>query len=327
MYRVLIAEPIHEKGVALLRKETEVIIRDVNTDIQGFFDSQIEGADGIIVRGFPINRELIEKAKTLKVIGVHGTGYNHIDIDFATSRKILVVNTPGIPTEAVAEHVLGLMLAITRHITYADRRIRSGKIYSPFDQDYIGCELYQKILGIIGIGKIGLEVAKKCIRAFDMKVLGYYPFVMSIDKRKIVDDLGIEICNNLHEMLKQIDVLSINVPLTDQTRNMISVKELNLMKSSAYLVNTARGSVVDESALIKALRNNRIAGAGLDVLVQEPPSRENPLLTMENVCLTPHIAGCTKETLAKIALTVCAQVLKVLRGEKPDYIVNPEALK
>jgi len=326
VYQVIILEPINEKGIALLKKETEVVVGKFNIDIQRFVEKYIENVDAIITRGFPIHKELIRKGKNLKVIGVHGVGYNNIDVNFATSRQIPVVNTPGVTAEAVAEHVLGLILALTKRIAYADRKARLREIHSPFDSKYIGCELYQKKLGIIGIGNIGMEVARKCIRAFDMDALGYYPFTMSTDKKRIVDLLGIKIFSHLHEMLKEIDILSISVPLNDKTRNMISKKELELMKKGAYLINTARGAVVDELALIQALESGQIAGAGLDVFVQEPLSIENPLLGMENVCVTPHIASCTQESLTKTALTVCRQVLKVLHGESPDFIVNPEVL-
>jgi len=327
VYKVLVVDPIHEKGIECLKKETDVIVGDIDTDIKNFFNQNIGGANGIIVRGTPVNKELMEKAKDLKVIAVHGSGYNNIDVVYATKKNIPVLNTPGISTEAVTEHILGLILALTKRIAYADRRLRAGKVYSKYEHmNYIGIEIFQRKLGIIGLGKIGLEVARKCIKAFHMKVLGYYPNIMSEEKRRIVNELGIDIFQNLHEMLKQIDVLSINVPLTDKTRNMISTEELKLMKPSAYLINTARGAVVDEKALINALKSNHIAGAGLDVFVQEPPSAKNPLLSLENVCVTPHIAIGTEETLTKTALTLCTQVLKVLHGERPDYIVNPEVL-
>ncbi len=327
MYKVLVVNPIHEKGIQLLKKETEVANGDIDTDIKEFFDRNIEGANGIIVRGTPISKELIEQAKDLNVIAVHGAGYNNIDVEYATQQHIPVVNTPGISTEAVAEHVLGLILTLTKRIAYADRRLRAGKVYSKYEHmNYMGIELYQRNLGVIGLGKIGLEVARKCIKAFNMKVLGYYPNIMSEEKRKIVDDLKIDVYQDLHEMLKKADILSINVPLTEKTRNMISTEELNIMKPGTYLINTARGAVVNEEALIGALKSKRIAGAGLDVFVQEPPLADNPLLSLENVCSTPHIAIGTEETLSKTAITVCTQVLKVLRGEKPDYIVNPEVL-
>lgn len=325
MYKVLIVNPIHKSGLELLKKETEVIMGGLDTDIDDFFQKNITSTNGIIVRGTPINRELIEKAKDLKVIAVHGAGYNNIDVEYATKKNIIVLNSPGLPTEAVAEHTLGLMLAVTKRIAYADRRLRAGKVYSIYEHmNYIGCELYQRKLGIIGLGKIGLEVARKCIDAFEMKVLGYYPKTMSEEKKRIVNNLGIFVIKDLNKMLRQIDILSIHVPLTEETRNMISTEELNSLKSGAYLINTARGAVVDEQALINALLSHRIAGAGLDVFVQEPPSADNPLLSMDNVCATPHTAIGTEETLSKTALTVCEQVLRVLKGEKPENIINPE---
>lgn len=153
MYKILVVDPIHEKGISLLEQEAEVIARDINTDVNDFLNKYIEKANGIIVRGTPINKGLIKKAKNLKVIAVHSAGYNNIDIIYATQKNIPVLNTPGISTEAVAEHALGLMLALTKRICYADRRLRGGTLYSKYEHmNYIGFELYRKTLGIIGLG-------------------------------------------------------------------------------------------------------------------------------------------------------------------------------
>ena len=322
MKKVLVVDPIHEEGIKLLKKEVEVII-EKESSLETLLE-QVRSVDGIIVRGTNISKEIIKNANKLKVIGSHGSGVDSIDISFATEKGVIVVNTPDAPTESVTEHVIGFMLVLAKNILLANRALREGKFKSKYD--YIGKELANKNLGIIGLGRIGLSVAKKCIDGFNMKVLGYDIYIPR-GKRGKIEEMGINIVNNLDILLKESDFVSLNVPLTKETKNMIGDKELRLMKPTAYLINTARGGVIDEKALIKALKKKEIAGAALDVFTIEPPQLDNPLIKMENVCATPHIAIATEEALIRTAVTSAEEVLKVLRGEKPHYIVNPEVLK
>lgn len=319
MKKVLITEPIHEKGIELLKKEVEIVIaKEISLEA---LSQQVGDIDGIIVRGVRVSGEIIRKANKLKVIGKHGIGVDNIDIDIATERGVSVVYSPEAPVESVAEHVMGFMLVMAKNILLADRALREGRFKSK--HDYIGTELASKKLGIVGVGKIGLTVAKKCMACFDMKVLGYDPYIPK-EKKEKMEEMGIRVVDNLDILLKESDFISLNVPLTETTKNMIGERELRLMKPTAYLINTARGKIVEEQALMEILNKKEIAGAALDVFTVEPPQLDNPLFRMENVCVTPHIAGSTEEALIRMATTVANEVLKVLRGEIPDYIVNPD---
>ena len=315
MKKVLVVDPIHEEGIKLLKKKVEVVIAK-KSSLETLLE-QVRSVDGIIVRGTNISKEIIKNADKLKVIGSHGSGVDSIDIFFATEKGVIVVNTPDAPTESVTEHVIGFMLVLAKNILLANRALREGKFKSKYN--YIGKELANKNLGIIGLGRIGLSVAKKCIDGFNMKVLGYDIYIPR-GKRGKIEEMGINIVNNLDILLKESDFVSLNVPLTKETKNMIGDKELRLMKPTAYLINTARGGVI-------ALKKKEIAGAALDVFTIEPPQLDNPLIKMENVCATPHIAIATEEALIRTSVTSAEEVLKVLRGEKPHYIVNPEVLK
>jgi len=317
--KVLITEPIHERGIKLLKKEVEVVIAKENS-LENLLQ-QVNNIEGIIIRSTRLSGEIIRKANKLEVIGKHGAGLDNIDIAIATEKGIPVVYSPEAHVESVAEHVIGFMLVLAKNILLADRVLRESKLKSKYD--YIGKELANKKLGIIGLGRIGLSVAKKCMVCFDMKVLGYDPYILKEKKDKI-EKMGIIVVDNLDILLKESDFISLNVPLNETTGGMIGYRELKLMKPTAYFINTARGKVVDENALIDILSKKEIAGAALDVFAVEPPQIDNPLFMMENVCVTPHIASSTEEALMRMATTVANEVLKVLRGEIPKYIVNSE---
>jgi len=317
--KVLITEPIHERGIRLLKKEVEVVTTN-ETSLENLLQ-QVSDIDGIIVRSTRLSGEIIRKANKLKVIGKHGAGVDNIDIAIATEKGISVVYSPEAHVESVAEHVIGFMLVLAKNILLADRALREGKLKSKYD--YIGRELAYKKLGIVGLGRIGLAVAKKCIACFNMKVLGYDPYILK-EKQEKIESIGITVVDNLDILLEESDFISLNVPLNKKTKGMIGDRELRLMKTTAYLINTARGKVIDENALIKVLSKKEIAGAALDVFTVEPPRVDNPLFMMENVCVTPHIAISTEEALMRMAITVSNEVLKVIRGEIPKYVVNPE---
>jgi len=294
--KVLITEPIHERGIRLLKKEVEVVTTN-ETSLENLLQ-QVSDIDGIIVRSTRLSGEIIRKEK-----------------------GISVVYSPEAHVESVAEHVIGFTLVLAKNILLADRALREGKLKSKYD--YIGRELAYKKLGIVGLGRIGLAVAKKCIACFNMKVLGYDPYILK-EKQEKIESIGITVVDNLDILLEESDFISLNVPLNKKTKGMIGDRELRLMKTTAYLINTARGKVIDENALIKVLSKKEIAGAALDVFTVEPPRVDNPLFMMENVCVTPHIAISTEEALMRMAITVSNEVLKVIRGEIPKYVVNPE---
>ena len=320
MKKVLIVDVIHEEGTKYLENNGVSVVMAKRTSLK-YLLNQATDVDGIIVRGTKISKEIIEKAKKLKVVGGHGSGFNNIDVDFATKKGILVVNIPDTPTESVAEHTIGLMLAIAKNIPLADRELKEGK--AKYKYDYMGNELYKKKLGIVGLGRIGLAVARMCKTCFDMEIIGY-DIYMNNERKKKIEEMGINLVKDKRILLEESDFISLHIPFTKETKDFIGVEELNIMKPTAYLVNTARGGVINEKALIEALKAKKIASAGLDVFVTEPPQPGNPLFNLKNICVTPHIAVQTKEASIRMSTTIAVEVLKVLDNKKPTNIVNPE---
>ena len=275
--------------------------------------------DAIITRLPRIREEVIHAAKPLKVIGRHGVGYDNIDIRAATERGIPVVYTPYAPAESVANHVIGLILALAKGIVFADRKLKEDPVEGwGFRYEFIGNTLRGRVLGLIGLGRIGSLVARFA-KPFGMRVV----YNDAVKKQDIECLLDIEY-SPLTNLLESSDFVSINIPLTEKTRGLIGEEELGLMKKDAYLINTSRGGIVDEDALHEVLKKKGIAGAALDVYATEPISLENPLLTLENVIVTPHMAANTHDYFISAAKTVAQDVLRVLRGDRPLYVVNPE---
>jgi len=264
------------------------------------------------------DREFFRRATRLKIISVNGAGYDNVDVESATDHGVLVTNTPGVMAESVAEHAIALMLACTKKLLDMDRRTRQGEWL--WDQ-YWGDELWGKTLGQIGLGSIGALIAKKAQAAFNMTVLVYDPFVAF---QKALD-VG-ACCVPLDELLARADIVSISTPLTDETYHLIGERELGLMKRTAKVINTARGSVVDEQALITALQSKRLGGAGLDVFECEPIPRGNPLLDMANVVLTPHKGAATLEAFERMLLTAIQNIVDAFSGRVPRFLLNTDLL-
>ncbi len=275
--------------------------------------------DALLVRMGKITKEVITASPNLKVIAKHGTGVDAIDIKTATRLKIPVLITPYANYEAVAEHVLGVMLAMAKDIPRLDGRIRQGHWDKP---KYRGVELKNKTLGIIGFGRIGRRVLE-LTAPVGMKTIVFDPVIRS-------EDIPPDIirAEYITDLLKEADIISIHCPLTNKTRHLIDGAALKLMKKSAWLINTARGGIVDEAALIDAVRKNHIAAAALDTYESEPPGRENPLLSLDRIILTPHIAGVTKESFARMGTAAASNIVTILKEELPDAetVVNPESL-
>jgi len=283
----------------------------------------IRDKDGLLcVLSDAIDSEVIDAAKKLKVISSYSVGYDHIDIAAATGRGISVTYTPEVLTETTADLAFALILAVARRIAEADALVRRGKWQTGWKYDFmLGSDVNGKVLGIIGLGRIGSAVAKRA-RGFNMKVLYYNRNRLPIEKE---DQLRVEY-RSFDDLLKESDFVSIHLPLGNDTFHLINEQKLGLMKSTSYLINTARGSIVDEKALMRALREKWIAGAALDVFEKEPVSRSNQLLKMKNVVLAPHIGSASKETREKMAEVAAINLLNVLNGKRPIYIVNPETL-
>lgn len=249
-------------------------------------------------------------------------GFNNIDVEAATERGIYVTNTPGILTDTTADYAFALLMAVARRIPEADRNIRARKwIHAWGPKMFVGSDIHGKTLDIIGLGRIGRALVKRA-QGFDMKVI-YYD--MMRDKSQ-EEKLSIRYAP-METVLEQADYVSIHVPLTDSTHHMISDKELTMMKERAYLINTSRGPVVDEDALYRALRNGTIAGAALDVFEEEPISHSSPLLGLDNIIMTHHIASASVETRIKMATTAAENLVSVLKCVEPPNLVNPNVRK
>jgi D-3-phosphoglycerate dehydrogenase len=316
--KVIVPETMHPVGVEILQREAD-IITEAERPGKPLREFTAE-AHAIIVRLGEIDRELLEQAKNLMIIAKHGVGIDNIDIGAATQKKVVVINTPLANAESVAEHDLGLMLAINKKLVLADHNIRLGTPKTR--QQLVGVELKDKTLGLIGMGHIGSTLAHQCQAAFNMKVNGYDPYV----SREKAGQLGIAKVEKLDEMLRDADYVVICVPLTKETANMIGARELNLMKQDAFLINSSRGGIVDEAALYDHLSKGKIAGAALDVFLKEPPPPDNPLFSLENFIGTPHIGGGTVEAMKRMATTCAEEILRVFHGERPKFPINPEAL-
>lgn len=310
--KILVNDAIAEEAIDLLKAKHEVDVMEYGAiELLG----NIGRYDAIIVRSrTKVTEDVIQKGENLKVIGRAGVGVDNIDVEAATARKIPVVFSPRGSTVSVAELAMGHMISLARKLVFSDRSIRAGKWEK---KKYRGTELQGKVLGLVGAGRIGAEVAKRA-KAFGMSVLAFDPYL----SREIADEIGVELVE-LPRLLKEADFVSVHAILTPETKGLIGKEELDTMKQTVFLVNCARGGIIDEAALADALEGDRIAGAALDVFENEPP-RDSPLLSLENIHLTPHLGASTTEAQVRAGSIVAEQVLKVLGGEQPNQIVNRE---
>src|SRR5688572_30780284 len=314
---VVIAGAIHPDAVANLESGARVEITEDQTEA-GMMKRAAE-AEGILFRIRPACTEsLMAACKKLKVVGRYGAGLDTVDMPAATRLGIAVVHAPGSNSQSVAEHAIMLMLSCAKKTRQVDGMTRRAE-WGP--QRSAGVrELSGKTLGIIGVGNIGRIVARIAGQGFGMKVLGYDPYVAPEDLRR----RGAEPVKSLEELLPQVDVLTCHTPLTPETRGMINDRTLGLMKPGAIFVNTSRGPVQQEHALFEALARGRLAAAGLDVFEQEPVGADNPLLNLDNVVCTSHIAGVTEEAHRAIGMMVTSEMLRVLSGQKPHVLANAD---
>jgi len=268
-----------------------------------------------------IDREIMDLAPDLRVISTYSVGYDHIDVEEATKRGIYVTHTPGVLTEAVADLAWALLLAVARRVVEADRCVREGEwTIAWYPTFMLGSAVYGKTLGIIGLGRIGTAVARRA-KGFNMRVIYY----SRTRKPWLEEELGLEF-KSLEEVLRESDFVVLTVALTEETYHMIGERELRLMKPTAYLVNTARGAIVDTQALVRALREGWIAGAALDVFEEEPLPRGHPLTELDNVVLTPHVAGPSDERRSTLFRAVVEDLMRFFRGEEPLYRVSYDRL-
>ncbi len=310
--KVLIREPIAEAGIDLLRERFEV---DVEPD--GDLAERIGEYDAIIIRsGTQLTADLIARGKRLKVIGRAGVGVDNVDLEAASKRGIVVANAPQSTVISAAEHTIGLLLALTRQIPQAYDALKAGRWER---EPFAGLELADKTLGLVGFGRIGQQVARRA-RGLEMRVLAHDPYVAPERFR----ELGAERAATLEELLAAADFVSLHATLTAETRELIGRKQIARMKDGARLVNVARGELVDEEALVEALRSGKLAGAALDVFAEEPYT--GPLLELENVVVTPHLAASTQEAQDRAGLIVAEQVAAALEGGVVTNAVNIPAV-
>lgn len=273
----------------------------------------------ICIPGLEIDADFMDSVgPELQLLAMPGTGLDHIDIPAASERGILVCNNPDGPTESTAEHAVGLMLAVAKRIVSGDRQLEAGAVDRA---SLLGNELRGRRLGVVGYGRIGRRVAEICALGLGMKTLVYGPRLGP--ETPLAE--GIARAPSLDSVFEGADVVTLHTPLTAETRHLVGERQLRLMKRGGYLINTSRGAVVDEGALIRALQDGHLAGAGLDVFDPDPPASDNPLLRMPNVVATPHIGPFTEESFRAMWSGVAGQTRQLLRGEPPANLANPEA--
>ncbi|MBN2120651.1 MAG: phosphoglycerate dehydrogenase [Candidatus Omnitrophica bacterium] len=314
MAKVLISDKLAQEGIAVLKSEPDFQV-DVKTGLKPEELSSIIGDyQAIVVRSeTKLTKDIIDKAQNLKVIGRAGVGLDNVDLEEATQRGIIVMNAPSGNTISTCEQAFALILSLSRNIAKADASVREGKWER---SKFKGVELYGKTLGIIGLGRIGREVAKRAL-SFGMRVISFDPFI-SEDVAKSIDAELVD----LERLLKSSDYITIHTALTDETENMISHKEFSLMKPTARIINSARGGIIDEKALCEALKDKKIAGAALDVYGKEPPEKNDPLFGLDNIVLSPHLGASTQEAQVNVAVEIAECVRDALYGRSLRNAVN-----
>lgn len=309
--KIYITDPIHELPLSFAQRNGEV----VKWDDPGIVDWS--DAEALIVRTEKVSKERMLKCPKLKIIAKHGMGTDNIDIKSANELGIIVTNTPNANMESVAELVVSLILSCARKVPLAMGMIKNG-IDRLAPKELTGLELEGKAAGLIGLGKIGQKVGKILNNGFNMNIIGFDPYI-NHEKAK---ELGIEKYDDLSEMLQKCDVISVSVPLTSSTGNLICKSEFDVMKDSAILINTSRGKIVNEADLYEALSNNKIRAAALDVFETEPPTGKNPLFSLNNFIGTPHIGAATEEALIRMGQTAVEEIIRVRDGLAPLYPVK-----
>jgi len=316
--KVVVTRQIPEAGIEILKRAGfEVIVSSkdgvlTRDELKEF----VKGADAILsLLTDKIDAEILEAAgPQLKIVANYAVGYDNIKVDDCKAKNVLVTNTPGVLTETVAEHAIGLLFATAQNIPQADKYTREGKFVGWGPMLFLGTDVRNKTIGIIGLGRIGLEIVKRLRDGFGISFI-YYDLKRNEQAEK---EFGVQYVS-LEDLMKNSDFVSIHVPLTPETKHLIGDKELRLMKKTAYLINTSRGAVIDEAALVKILQERVIAGAGLDVYENEPKLTEG-LVQLDNVILLPHIASASIGTRSKMSEMAATNIVEILSGKPP---INP----
>jgi D-3-phosphoglycerate dehydrogenase len=307
MMRILVSDPLSEEGLKILKDVKDFQV-DVKTELKPeALKEIIKDYDALVVRSATkVTKDIISAAEKLKVIGRAGVGLDNVDLEAATQKGVIVMNTPGGNTISTAEHTMSMILALSRNIAQSNASTKKGEWKR---SKFMGVELYNKILGIVGLGRIGREVAKRAA-SFGMKIAAYDPFL----SREVAEGLGIEIME-LKELLERSDYITVHTPLTEETQHLISEKEFALMKKGVRVINCARGGIIDEAALINALKEGKVSGAAIDVFEKEPIPADSELLKLDNVVTTPHLGASTEEAQVNVAIEVAEIVRDALLGK------------
>jgi D-3-phosphoglycerate dehydrogenase len=319
--RILLTHSIEPEAIELIRRAGVEVLVSPAPKAEAVIPL-MRGVQGIILRtGILMTRELMGHADDLWVISRTGAGVDNVDIGAATEMGILVTCVPGANTVSVVEHAIALMLSLMKSLPLMDRAVRNDNFAIRFKN--IPQELRGKILGLVGLGRIGSELARVCHQAFGMLILGYDPYLMPEAKAALQG--WVEFCE-MERLFRESNVISLHVPLLPGTQKLVGERELRWMKGEAFLINTSRGGVVDEAALVQCLREKRIAGAGLDVFAKEPLAANHPLKELDHVILSPHTAALTKESVLRMGTEAAKAAVAVLQGKRPEGMVNPEVL-
>jgi len=319
LHKVFITRPLPDEVVKRIAAQCEVRVHPEDAPlIPQQLAEACRDVDGLMVCGARVSKEVLEKAPLLRVIANVAVGYDNIDVAACTQRRIVVTNTPDVLTETTADLSFTLLLATARRLVECDRYARQGHWHYWKWGYFWGTDLYRKTLGVYGLGRIGKAVARRA-RGFSMRIL-YYDIVRPTPALEL--ELGAQFVDP-DTLLREADFLSLHVPLTPQTHGLIGARELAMLKPTAFLINAARGKVVDENALVEALQSQRIAGAGLDVFEHEPEI-DPALLALPNVVMTPHVGSATSETRLAMATLAAENLLAALEGRRPPNPVNPE---
>lgn len=322
--KVLLTEPISQVGIDLLAAHAEVVIAP--DPAEDTLIPLISDADALLIRSTRATARMMEAGANLKVIGRHGIGLDNIDLTAATTLGITVVHTPGANTNAVAEHALWAIMHCARNLNKAEKAFRDGQFSSGGSLPglvqkfgFATIELSGKTLGLAGMGRIAQRLAQ-LVKPLNMRVKAYDPLVSD----EIFQSAGVERCLLISDVFDEADFVSLHVPYSNETHHLVGAKELALMKDSGCVINTSRGGIIDEQALLQALKDGTIAGAALDVFEEEPPAADMPLFSLANVLVTPHMAAMTDLALVNMAVDVASGILDGLQNKRPQYLANPD---
>jgi len=318
MFKILVSDPLAKEGIAALKQEKEFQVDEKQKIPPEELKKIIKDYDAILVRSeTKLTKDIIACADKLKLIGRAGVGVDNVDVEAASKKGIIVMNTPGGNTISTAEQTMTLLLGMARNLPQSFCSLKGGAWER---KKFTGTEVFSKTLGIVGLGRIGTEVAKRA-NAFGMKVIAYDPY---LSKEK-AEQLNIELVE-LNDLFKQADFITVHTPLTEETKHLISDKQFEMMKNGVRVINCARGGIIDEAALIRALESKKVASAALDVYEKEPPDMNNPLFKMDNVVTVPHLGASTEEAQLNVSIDIAKQAADALLGRGIRNAVNVPSL-